>query len=247
MVAKFEEAIGYKFKNRKLRLAICRHKSVVPLETALERYDFDQESPALLGDRMLKNVINIKGESDIYTAFPSQMIQTNKFMYHYVWDMGWVDYLHIVPVFKNKKDMYHEYGTFFEAIGAGIYLEYGYKEFEKFALRYAYDMSPMVYMLGKTDLLYILKCLNKPEFCYFELSSLMKLVFGEKVKVNKLSETPYGVELVIKIPPFGRSKKEARKYVRSLKSLSLSVEEAAKKALSEIEEDYKKTYQQIRS
>lgn len=149
MVTKFEEAIGCTINNRKLRTAIQKHKTILSELEAYKKYGFTQDSLSALGDKMLRIVAKKIESESVYTTIPEE-VHSNQFMYYYVCDTGLDKYFKAATkVYTNQKKIYHEYGTFFEAIVAGIFLSHGDKELERFCKNYFEEMSLLVNIFQK--------------------------------------------------------------------------------------------------
>ncbi len=237
MVTKFEEDIGFEF-DRKLRLAICAHKSHVHQSLALKKYGNNQEALALFGDRLIKDIGKMYEDKEVYMVLPTNMLYSNKFMYHYIWDMGWHKHLKIKATYSAKKKEEHEYGTFFEAIVAGIHLQHNFLAAHDFVINYFREMTSLVHIFGGTDFKYNVICLDIPGTHYHYLKSLMLVLFNSHVKIRESTKSRYGVELQISIPKPNCDQADTRSYYESRGNYEKSIETAASKAIAAIDNEY---------
>lgn len=242
MVTLFEQKLGYELPNVKLRTAIKTHKSVIPPRYAMLKYGYSQQSLAYYGDRLLHDAVTLIKEAGDIDRELVDAISANKFMYYYLCDFELVQFFNITQTLESEKNTHHEYGTFFEAIIAGIYLTHGYHQFLKFVVHYITEMSIVSKLhyndLKVNNLHYVLADLKRDGTKYFLLCNLVRKVFKRKFDIVQPKKSKPGnrrITLNITVPDIGSNTVTNKSYKSQAKTLHEAVEEVARQTLEDID------------
>jgi dsRNA-specific ribonuclease len=244
----FEQALCLDLQNPKLVAAVCRHETIVDRMTALRRYGHEQNLLALLGDRLVSEVF--KKQTSAYknqqvceinsTPAPNSNCLSNKYMYHYVHDHGLAKFLYIDTTNFSRKMLYHEYGTFFEAIVAAIYMQKGFKVMEQWCNNYFEEMSIFAQLEPIFSVEQALYKLNRDNSKYIELKTLVQRHFGCHLSVERIKKNQdgYTVEVTFPMPNIRRNTLMRNVHTANRSQLTDAIEGACTNALKNLEQTY---------
>jgi dsRNA-specific ribonuclease len=235
MVTKFEETLGIAIPDRKLRVAICNHKSIIHPIEAINRLGYEQESLASLGDRLISLAVHNYNILNKSQKIKNSLVESNRYMYYFVQDTGLAKFCNIDKDCEVIKTIYHEYGTFFEAIIGGLYLSHGFNVVKDYLLYYFDEMSISIFLEKKVELSDILKILETTHTSkYFILKNKLLKKFKNKPYVEQL-KTYNDYVFTVRISYYTDKYKRKRKFViDSHKELEIAVEKASHNALNKL-------------
>ena len=248
---RFEQILGLTIPNRKLRLAVCRHKSVLATSASHAKYGYAQDTLAIFGDRLVNAAAQKAQKAGLFIGLPNCDINSNEYMYHYVWDTGLVKFLHInIDKITKRKSLYRHYGTYFEALVAAIYYCHGFGVMDGFLHRYFVDMTLYAYLSRRKksakhqahrNLDYAQAVLDTPGTAYHLLKSVVEDHFCETlivVTLNRTTEERASLRLDFELPDL--SGESAQKYSVTAKgdTYKRALEAGARRALRNIETLY---------
>ena len=250
-LTRFERTLGLSIPNRNLRLAVCRHKSVLATSASHAKYGYAQDTLAVFGDRLVNTAAQRTQQKGLFEHLPKDKINSNEYMYHYVWDSGLARFLQIdTTQYSKPKALYHQYGTYFEAIVAALYYCHGFQVLEKFLDAYFVDLTLYAYLSRRRkkvakhqayrNLEYAQAVLDTSGTAYHLLKSVVEDHFCESLEVVSLNytvEEQAHVRLDFELPDLGGT---AQKYSFSGKGATYkqALEAGAKRALRRIETLY---------
>jgi hypothetical protein len=125
---KFEKAIGYRFRDQKLKRALLHHSSSLHTSKSYEKYGYVQNDLAKCGDYLLEFLFREFFQNYQYDWSKIQQIKSNYVSNAFL--TSCLEHYNILQFHKtsdNKnlatKTICHRGGTFFEAIIWGIYID----------------------------------------------------------------------------------------------------------------------------
>ena len=251
-LSRFERTLGLSIPNRNLRLALCRHKSILPASASHAKYGYAQDTLAIFGDRLVNTAAQKACKKGLFEHLPKDKVNSNEYMYHYVWDSGLARFLQIDSNRDLKpKTLYHAYGTYFEAIVAAIYYCHGYNVLDKFLEDYFVDLTLYTYLSRRRkkvakhqayrNLEYAQAVLNTPGTAYRLLKSVVEDHFGESLEVVSLNytvEEKAHVRLDFELPDLSGGVTQNFSFNGKGITYKQALEAGAKRALRKIEALY---------
>lgn len=191
--------LKYPITKTNLIRAICRHKSYLDKHIAISRYKYEQESLASLGDKLIAFAAKEYCAENKYNKSLANILNSNECMYYFVQDIGLAQYLLYDKSRMNRKRIQHTFGTFFEAIVAGIYVEYGWDKVKNYILQdYIHELSIVIKILTNKNLQSALHFLYDNQSDYRTLKLLIEKTMHSSIKISEKKDCDDRITIVLK-------------------------------------------------
>ena len=209
-----ETVLQHTFQDSDLLAAICHHESVLSSSAALQRYGYAQNDLAFRGDALMYFLAaDYVCHRGLAKEFRSRLV-SNRLMRLWVKEYAGLsrEFVYRLSDNASEKKLNHVYGTFFEALVYGLFLEAGYESLRDYLETAYFDaLVPRVIEEMEAQIREAKLITGTSSKYYTELSRVVGQVFHGRLGVSCGLSNPQSSVIVTSVHFHVPEKKGKRK------------------------------------